>query len=270
MKVRLGVQAKILAILLLMVFATAATLAVVNVRQAYSTVDQKKRDTENAVVDKSVVVARTVSAGIVSENQLYDFAFLKQVLSSNADLQQGRILGFAVHAPDSNSFSGYSKIATVGTNAGPSTTEDVQAAQAGHESVSYQYYGNVPLAAILIPFKVGDKSAFITANISLRQEFEQAGKDRDRAISDTIRNTMIVSLVATVVATFLGYLLSRSIVKPVKELTNVAEKVSMGEMNVEVSRVSNDEIGDLADSFSRMVTAVKFYKLESDVQGGGP
>ena len=59
MKVRLGVQAKILAILLLMVFATAATLAVVNVRQAYSTVDQKKRDTENAVVDKSVAVART-------------------------------------------------------------------------------------------------------------------------------------------------------------------------------------------------------------------
>jgi hypothetical protein len=32
-----------------------------------------------------------------------------------------------------------------------------------------------------------------------------------------------------------------------------------------VRRYSEDEIGDLADSFSRMVTAVKFFRMEAQL-----
>jgi HAMP domain-containing protein len=36
----------------------------------------------------------------------------------------------------------------------------------------------------------------------------------------------------------------------------------MGNLDISVRRYSEDEIGDLADSFSRMVAAVKYFRLE--------
>jgi HAMP domain-containing protein len=38
----------------------------------------------------------------------------------------------------------------------------------------------------------------------------------------------------------------------------------MGNLDVSVKRYSEDEIGDLADSFSRMVAAVKYFRLEME------
>ena len=55
-----------------------------------------------------------------------------------------------------------------------------------------------------------------------------------------------------------AFFLSRSIVRPIVQLSDAAEKVSMGDLAVNVEVKSNDEIGDLADSFGRMVTAYRF------------
>ena len=51
---------------------------------------------------------------------------------------------------------------------------------------------------------------------------------------------------------------------PVDHLRGVAKNVSMGDLNVSVKRYSEDEIGDLADSFSRMVAAVKYFRMEME------
>ena len=50
-----------------------------------------------------------------------------------------------------------------------------------------------------------------------------------------------------------------------EHLKEVAENVSMGNLDITVHRYSDDEIGDLADSFSRMVTAVKFFRSEVEI-----
>jgi HAMP domain-containing protein len=57
----------------------------------------------------------------------------------------------------------------------------------------------------------------------------------------------------------------------VEHLKDVAENVSLGNLDIAVRRYSDDEIGDLSDSFSRMVTAVKFFRAESEdaLAGGG-
>jgi HAMP domain-containing protein len=39
----------------------------------------------------------------------------------------------------------------------------------------------------------------------------------------------------------------------------------MGNLDIAVKRHSNDEIGDLAESFTRMVTAVKFFRMETEL-----
>lgn len=47
------------------------------------------------------------------------------------------------------------------------------------------------------------------------------------------------------------------IVQPVKELKNAAEKLSAGELDVEISYQSEDEMGELADSFRRTTKVLK-------------
>ena len=72
-----------------------------------------------------------------------------------------------------------------------------------------------------------------------------------------------VSLLGLLLALAACIILARVILIPVEHLREVAEKVSLGDLNISVRRYSDDEIGDLADSFSRMVTAVKFFRLEA-------
>jgi len=55
----------------------------------------------------------------------------------------------------------------------------------------------------------------------------------------------------------MSIVLSRAILLPVEHLKQVAEDVSMGNLQISLHRFSNDEIGDLADSFSRMVVELR-------------
>jgi len=82
-------------------------------------------------------------------------------------------------------------------------------------------------------------------------------------------NTMIYLLIAMIIAVVivvpvLAFFLSRGITKPIAHLNDAAEKVSMGDLDVTVTVKSDDEIGDLAESFGRMVTAVKFLSEDED------
>lgn len=71
-----------------------------------------------------------------------------------------------------------------------------------------------------------------------------------------------ISIFGLLCAMVAGKLFSMAILGPVEHLKEVAENVSLGNLDIEVRRFSNDELGDLADSFSRMVTAVKFFRFE--------
>jgi HAMP domain-containing protein len=54
------------------------------------------------------------------------------------------------------------------------------------------------------------------------------------------------------------------ITRPIKKLTSVANNVSLGDMSdTEIDITSNDEIGELAGSFKRMVVSVKYYMKKS-------
>jgi twitching motility protein PilJ len=79
----------------------------------------------------------------------------------------------------------------------------------------------------------------------------------------TILIAVVVLLVA-VVAIAVGLRLARSFSVPILRLRDVAEKVSLGDLDTKVDVTSDDEIGDLAESFSRMVVAVKFLAADEE------
>jgi len=81
------------------------------------------------------------------------------------------------------------------------------------------------------------------------------------------QNTILMITILTILIVILvSFFFARTITLPVKKLTEVANKVSMGDLSdTEIDVTSNDEIGDLAESFKRMVVSVKYYmgKLQS-------
>lgn len=93
-------------------------------------------------------------------------------------------------------------------------------------------------------------------------------KDLENDLEDNTQNMLItlaiILLIVIVVVPVIAYYFSRSITKPIAYLSDAAEKVSMGDMSVTVQHKSDDEIGDLADSFGRMVTAVRFLSEEDE------
>jgi nitrogen fixation/metabolism regulation signal transduction histidine kinase len=104
------------------------------------------------------------------------------------------------------------------------------------------------------------------------EDGEMAGRDASQTSQDNIERiskrsvplVIGVSLLGLLIAVVTSYFLTRAILLPVEHLKDVAENVSMGNLKISVRRFSEDEIGDLADSFSRMVTAVRFFQSEAE------
>jgi len=81
----------------------------------------------------------------------------------------------------------------------------------------------------------------------------------------SMRNTIIIiALIAILVAVVLCYWVASRITKPIKDLQVAADKISKGEMDVAINVKSKDEVGDLAESFNRMVQAVKYLMQDKD------
>jgi len=87
----------------------------------------------------------------------------------------------------------------------------------------------------------------------------------DRTSSRSVALVIGISTLGLLLGITVSYMLARAILIPVDHLKQVAENVSLGNLDMAVRRYSDDEIGDLADSFSRMVTAVKFFRMEAEL-----
>lgn len=87
----------------------------------------------------------------------------------------------------------------------------------------------------------------------------------DRVVErqDFIGNIIYLIMLAGIgiTAIIIG-VLSRTMIRDIKLLNESAEKISTGNVNVQVSVVRSDEIGELAESFSRMVSSLKIMMLE--------
>ena len=79
--------------------------------------------------------------------------------------------------------------------------------------------------------------------------------------NDTVTITYASIALSVVVSILLAFLVSTLITRPIKSLTNMANKISWGDVNVSVNVTSKDEIGDLARSFNRMKNAFKIMVI---------
>jgi Methyl-accepting chemotaxis protein len=85
----------------------------------------------------------------------------------------------------------------------------------------------------------------------------QTSDDLSKYSNNTILVMIIIIVIAIIIAFILGIFISQVISKPVKQLVSVADKLAVGDINVNVDAKTKDEIGNLMDSFSRMIANIR-------------
>jgi adenylate cyclase len=74
----------------------------------------------------------------------------------------------------------------------------------------------------------------------------------------------LILAIAVLIAGIIILFFSRTLIRDIKSLNDAATKISMGDMTAMVEVERNDEIGDLARSFSRMVASLKIMMGTGD------
>ncbi len=87
-------------------------------------------------------------------------------------------------------------------------------------------------------------------------------------INANTRNTMILSIIALVIAIVIGILTARWITNPILSINNVAKAIAQGQWNQRVPVERADEVGELAGSFNKMAEQLResFETLEQRVE----
>lgn len=80
-----------------------------------------------------------------------------------------------------------------------------------------------------------------------------------------IRNMVLVGIVCVALAIILGYGIATSISNPIKKLSEAMAEAETGNLNVEYTMNSNNEIGQLVKSFNQMIANIKALILDTKV-----
>lgn len=83
--------------------------------------------------------------------------------------------------------------------------------------------------------------------------------ERQDFIGNIIYLIMLIGIGIT--AIIIG-IISRTMIRDIRSLNESAERISTGDMDVFVTVERNDEIGELANSFSRMVSSLKIMMMD--------
>ena len=94
----------------------------------------------------------------------------------------------------------------------------------------------------------------ITELINYNNEYSQNQiVELERQAGVSIFMMQIFLLAGVIIAIILGFIIYRSITRPVKQLVETAEELTLGNLDVDVEDPTKDEIGDLMRSMNKMV-----------------
>jgi two-component system nitrogen regulation sensor histidine kinase NtrY len=105
-----------------------------------------------------------------------------------------------------------------------------------------------------VPYSLVNKMKEI--NLSFEQ-YRNAKSLKGRIQVGYVLSLLLISLVIVFLATWAGFYMARGITDPIKELAVATNKVAEGNLDVTISRSSNDEIGSLVSSFNKMTADLR-------------
>jgi HAMP domain-containing protein len=101
----------------------------------------------------------------------------------------------------------------------------------------------------------------VVAATTYIDEFSKPAKQIEQRIVDRAERTRIVFLivmgVSLIVVILVTSMYSRTIVRPIVYLTQVADRISLGDLDTKIEIKSSDEVGMLAESLDRMQESLR-------------
>ena len=98
----------------------------------------------------------------------------------------------------------------------------------------------------------------VTSDLNWAIIVEVENHEIEAPVYAIIKNIIIASLVLGLIACLLGFLVARSVSKPLISLTSKVVKLANGDLTVEIENVKrDDEIGVLIESFNRMLFSLR-------------
>jgi len=115
----------------------------------------------------------------------------------------------------------------------------------------YQIGDKVSQADFELGISITEDGKVIGVLVPMRTPFQ--GNPREVEFIERINLTLLYgALIGAVIALLLGIFLSRTITRPLRELTNATHAVSEGDLTQQVPVRSKDELGELAKAFNKM------------------
>jgi len=115
-------------------------------------------------------------------------------------------------------------------------------------NIENQWY---TLAVKALPNYQGEEIAFVirgTPEIELQQ-----------LLNDSLIYQILVGALTLIIAIILAIIFGRALTKPIKKLQQTAQKIGSGDKNVRAKITSNDEVGQLAQTFNDMAERIESY-----------
>lgn len=79
-------------------------------------------------------------------------------------------------------------------------------------------------------------------------------KAANRTIYSITAIVMLICVVVLIICGFSGLYFVKSIVRPIRDVSNVARTIAMGDLNARLEVIKNDEIGELCDAINYMAS----------------
>lgn len=91
----------------------------------------------------------------------------------------------------------------------------------------------------------------------IETESDKNGQEVNTELTTLTAILIIVAVIAFIITFAYAILLIKLITLPVNKLSEAAKKLAVGDIEVDVAKTSNDDLGVLMDNFSEMVSAIK-------------
>ncbi len=126
----------------------------------------------------------------------------------------------------------------------------------------YQYNPNEITYQKLIDFEISPTFEKCTEYLAKLEAInDEVGKEaviKGNAVADRSNLILVITIaIGVILALGLGILISKIISTPVKEITDIAKELSVGNVDVKVNIDTKDEVGDLGRAFSAMISNTK-------------
>ncbi len=92
----------------------------------------------------------------------------------------------------------------------------------------------------------------------LMVEYKISPADTHRMFVESVHGYLIqASIVATAIAVLLSFLLTRTVLRPLSQMTEISQRVAAGDYSARVEVTSKDEVGRLGLAFNRMADSLE-------------